>query len=85
MHRANMSQCANEMDWRLTRSPAVPCVRSRCHCCCLLLLSVPDHIVLTMPALSPTMEKGNIASWKVKVGDKVKAGDVMAEVSQDKQ
>ena len=26
------------------------------------------------------MEKGNIASWKVKVGDKVKAGDVMAEV-----
>lgn len=34
-----------------------------------------------MPALSPTMEKGNIATWKVKVGDKVKSGDVMAEVS----
>lgn len=46
--------------------------------------SYPDHIVLTMPALSPTMEKGNIASWKVKVGDKVKAGDVMAEVETDK-
>ena len=41
----------------------------------------PDHIVLTMPALSPTMEKGNIAQWKVKVGDKVNVGDVMAEVS----
>ena len=35
-----------------------------------------------MPALSPTMEKGNIASWKVKIGDKVKAGDVMAEVRE---
>jgi pyruvate dehydrogenase E2 component (dihydrolipoamide acetyltransferase) len=49
-----------------------------------LCSSDPDHIVLTMPALSPTMEKGNIASWKVKIGDKVKAGDVMAEVETDK-
>lgn len=46
--------------------------------------SLPDHIVLTMPALSPTMEKGNIASWKVKAGDAVKPGEVMAEVETDK-
>jgi len=31
------------------------------------------------------MEKGNIASWKVKIGDKVKAGDVMAEVREKKR
>jgi len=37
-----------------------------------------------MPALSPTMEKGNIASWKVAVGAKVNVGDVMAEVETDK-
>lgn len=46
--------------------------------------SLPDHTVLTMPALSPTMEKGNIASWKKQPGDKVKPGDVLAEVETDK-
>jgi len=34
-----------------------------------------------MPALSPTMTQGNIASWTKKVGDKVKPGETMAEVS----
>jgi len=37
-----------------------------------------------MPALSPTMEKGNIASWVKNVGDRVEAGDVVAEVETDK-
>lgn len=37
-----------------------------------------------MPALSPTMEAGNIASWKVKEGDEVNPGDVLAEVETDK-
>lgn len=37
-----------------------------------------------MPALSPTMSQGNIASWKVKVGQEVGAGDVLAEVETDK-
>src|SRR3981081_18788 len=32
-----------------------------------------------MPALSPTMEKGNLAKWLKKEGDKVKSGDVLAE------
>lgn len=44
----------------------------------------PDFIPLTMPALSPTMEKGNIANWKLNVGDQVKASDVVAEVETDK-
>jgi len=37
-----------------------------------------------MPALSPTMEKGNIAKWLKKEGDKVKAGDILAEIETDK-
>ncbi|SLM34415.1 Single hybrid motif [Lasallia pustulata] len=38
----------------------------------------------TMPALSPTMTEGNIASWKVKEGDSFSAGDVLLEVETDK-
>jgi len=37
-----------------------------------------------MPALSPTMEKGNLAKWLKKEGDKVKSGDVLAEIETDK-
>jgi pyruvate dehydrogenase E1 component beta subunit len=37
-----------------------------------------------MPALSPTMEKGNLARWVKKEGDPVKAGDVIAEIETDK-
>jgi len=33
-----------------------------------------------MPALSPTMEKGNLAKWHKKEGDAVKSGDVIAEI-----
>ena len=39
---------------------------------------------LTMPKLSPTMEEGTIIQWKKKVGDYVKAGDVLFEVATDK-
>lgn len=38
----------------------------------------------TMPALSPTMTEGNIASWKVKEGDSFAAGDVLLEIETDK-
>lgn len=41
-------------------------------------------IAITMPALSPTMEEGTLAKWLVKVGDEVRAGDVMAEIETDK-
>jgi pyruvate dehydrogenase E1 component beta subunit len=37
-----------------------------------------------MPALSPTMEEGTLAKWHVKPGDKVKSGDVIAEIETDK-
>ena len=39
---------------------------------------------ILMPALSPTMEKGNLARWLKKEGDTVKAGDVIAEIETDK-
>ncbi|KAI1378236.1 pyruvate dehydrogenase protein x component [Hypoxylon crocopeplum] len=38
----------------------------------------------TMPALSPTMTEGNIASWKLKEGDSFSAGDVLLEIETDK-
>jgi pyruvate dehydrogenase E2 component (dihydrolipoamide acetyltransferase) len=41
-------------------------------------------INITMPALSPTMEEGNLAKWLVKEGDKIKSGDVIAEIETDK-
>lgn len=41
-------------------------------------------IDILMPALSPTMEEGNLAKWLVKEGDTVKSGDVIAEIETDK-
>jgi len=41
-------------------------------------------INILMPALSPTMEKGNLAKWLKKEGDKVKSGDIIAEIETDK-
>src|SRR3712207_6939733 len=41
-------------------------------------------INILMPALSPTMEKGNLAKWLKKEGDTVKSGDVIAEIETDK-
>jgi pyruvate dehydrogenase E2 component (dihydrolipoamide acetyltransferase) len=43
---------------------------------------MPTNIL--MPALSPTMEKGNLARWLKKEGDKIKSGDVIAEIETDK-
>jgi pyruvate dehydrogenase E1 component beta subunit len=41
-------------------------------------------VQILMPALSPTMEKGNLAKWLKKEGDTVKSGDVIAEIETDK-
>ncbi len=41
-------------------------------------------IEILMPALSPTMEEGTLAKWLVKEGDKVKSGDILAEIETDK-
>ncbi len=39
---------------------------------------------ILMPALSPTMEKGNLAKWLKKEGDAIKSGDIIAEIETDK-
>ena len=41
-------------------------------------------IKILMPALSPTMKEGDLIKWNIKEGDKVKAGDVLAEIETDK-
>jgi pyruvate dehydrogenase E1 component beta subunit len=41
-------------------------------------------IQVLMPALSPTMEKGNLAKWVKGEGDKIKSGDIIAEIETDK-
>ena len=46
------------------------------------IASMPTEVL--MPALSPTMEKGNLAKWLKKEGDKIKSGDVIAEIETDK-
>eukprot|EP01116_Phalansterium_solitarium_P021951 TRINITY_DN7054_c0_g1_i1.p1 TRINITY_DN7054_c0_g1~~TRINITY_DN7054_c0_g1_i1.p1 ORF type:complete len:512 (-),score=186.48 TRINITY_DN7054_c0_g1_i1:681-2216(-) len=46
--------------------------------------ALPKHSKLALPALSPTMETGRLAKWRVKEGDKVEAGGVVAEVETDK-
>jgi pyruvate dehydrogenase E1 component beta subunit len=43
---------------------------------------MPTEIL--MPALSPTMEEGNLAKWLVKEGDEVSSGDIIAEIETDK-
>ena len=45
---------------------------------------LPYHLVVGMPALSPTMESGTIASWKLGEGDSFGAGDSLAEIETDK-
>ena len=47
-------------------------------------LSLPPHSVVSVPALSPTMETGTIARWHVAEGDAFGAGDSIAEVETDK-
>lgn len=44
----------------------------------------PPHIVIRMPALSPTMTKGNVGGWRKKEGDAVSVGDVLVEIETDK-
>ena len=39
---------------------------------------------ILMPALSPTMSEGKLSKWLVKEGDKIKAGDLLAEIETDK-
>ncbi|XP_057446386.1 dihydrolipoyllysine-residue acetyltransferase component 1 of pyruvate dehydrogenase complex, mitochondrial isoform X2 [Lotus japonicus] len=45
---------------------------------------LPPHVLLEMPALSPTMNQGNIVKWMKKEGDKIEVGDILCEIETDK-
>ncbi|ESO05083.1 hypothetical protein HELRODRAFT_111522 [Helobdella robusta] len=47
-------------------------------------ITYPSHTKVTLPSLSPTMEKGNIQAWMAKEGDELKEGDVLAQIETDK-
>lgn len=47
-------------------------------------LELPPHLVLDMPALSPTMNQGNIVKWRKKEGDKIEVGDILCDIETDK-
>src|SRR6187399_1000520 len=49
-----------------------------------MISGVTMPIQVLMPALSPTMEKGNLAKWLKKEGEAIKSGDVIAEIETDK-
>ncbi|TQV90689.1 hypothetical protein V2A60_006900 [Cordyceps javanica] len=46
--------------------------------------SFPDHQVIKMPALSPTMQAGNLGAWQKKPGDTIGPGEVLVEIETDK-
>ncbi|XP_017153810.1 dihydrolipoyllysine-residue acetyltransferase component of pyruvate dehydrogenase complex, mitochondrial isoform X1 [Drosophila miranda] len=46
--------------------------------------SLPEHLRVPLPALSPTMERGSIVSWEKKEGDKLNEGDLLCEIETDK-
>ncbi|CAM9598921.1 unnamed protein product, partial [Heterosigma akashiwo] len=48
------------------------------------LSALPDHELVVMPALSPTMEAGTLGKWNVQPGQAFEPGDVLAEVETDK-
>ncbi|KAJ2156256.1 pyruvate dehydrogenase complex dihydrolipoamide acetyltransferase component (E2) [Coemansia sp. RSA 552] len=46
--------------------------------------ALPEHQVVGMPALSPTMTQGNVGQWQKSVGDRIEPGDVLVEIETDK-
>ena len=49
-----------------------------------LIKGLPEHLLIRLPALSPTMELGTIAKWCKKEGDQIAEGDLVAEIETDK-
>lgn len=50
----------------------------------MLRPAFPSHTVISMPALSPTMQAGNIGTWQKNPGDALAPGDVLVEIETDK-
>jgi pyruvate dehydrogenase E2 component (dihydrolipoamide acetyltransferase) len=50
----------------------------------VLIVAFPEHQIIAMPALSPTMTQGAIGTWQKKPGDGIAQGDVLVEIETDK-
>lgn len=59
-------------------------IRRKIHSSFVVAKDYPDHTLLPMPALSPTMEVGTISEWGLKEGDSFTAGTVFCSVETDK-
>jgi pyruvate dehydrogenase E2 component (dihydrolipoamide acetyltransferase) len=76
MHRAPISLTSRVLFYYSRFKPTLLAVRC--------MSDLPYHIVVGMPALSPTMEAGTLAEWNVKEGEGFKAGDSLAKIDTDK-
>ncbi|KAF4133782.1 Biotin-requiring enzyme [Phytophthora infestans] len=63
---------------------ALPAQRRVAACVSRRFSSYPDHEVIGLPSLSPTMETGNMSKWNLKEGDAISAGDIVCEIETDK-
>lgn len=75
-------RCAER--WRRPRTASIQRLASRQTTRYFSADDLPYHIVVGMPALSPTMESGSIEKWNVKEGDSFSAGDSLAVIETDK-
>ena len=50
----------------------------------MIIVGLPEYFVVTLPALSPTMEEGRIATWEKQEGDELNEGEVIATIETDK-
>ncbi|KAJ3304274.1 pyruvate dehydrogenase complex dihydrolipoamide acetyltransferase component (E2), partial [Blyttiomyces sp. JEL0837] len=78
MHIQQRSFISNPRVVKVTLSKSAKLVRS------YSTKSYPPHILLSFPALSPTMTQGNLGAWRKNVGDGVAPGDVLVEIETDK-
>ncbi|VDM09875.1 unnamed protein product [Wuchereria bancrofti] len=77
INRFHQAQNSNKQLYRLYSSGMLRLKRLR-------QLSLPEHRLIQMPALSPTMEHGTIVKWHKKEGDEVEEGDLICEIETDK-
>lgn len=69
----------------LSLQKAAVILRTKCFKpCSRHLSSLPPHMIVGMPALSPTMETGTLSKWLIDVGDEVAPGDGIADITTDK-
>ncbi|SAM09260.1 hypothetical protein [Absidia glauca] len=80
--QARHYSCRPTSQWTALRAVATPLLNKDMRL--YSSKSFPEHNVIAMPALSPTMTAGGIGTWQKAVGDEVQPGDVLVEIETDK-